>query len=199
MVKYEGSLKKLYTAAGEKLAGIEYESLVAGHELEESARAARGMKETAFTQVQELDRLREERRRLGTAFGAEGGPVRRIQNLEKHIAYIRSEIKLVYRRLGEEAADEFQGARFAAALAPEDQRILEITRRGKETIAEYDRKIEKLKTAIAIDEERAEIEKIRRAIADQEQKISMAESRIGEMKTQIGEAEARIEELSKLL
>jgi chromosome segregation ATPase len=199
MVKYEGSLKKLYAGAGEKLAGPEYESLVAGYGLEESARAARGMKETAFAQVQELDRLREERRRLGTAFGAEGGPVRRIQNLEKHIAYIRSELKLVYRRLGEDAADESQGARFAAALVPEDRQVLDIARRSKEIIAEYDRKIEKLKTAIAIDEERAEIEKIQRAIADQQQKISAAEGRIGELKTQIGEAEARIEELSRLL
>jgi hypothetical protein len=199
MVKHQGSLKKLYTAAGERLSDPENESLAAGHDLEGAVRALRDMRESARAQGQELDRLREERRRLGTVFGAEGGPVRRIQNLEKHIAYIHSELKLVYRRLGEQAVAESQGPRFAALLAPEDQRVLEMVGESKTTIAGYDREIEKLKTAIAVDEEKAEIEKMKRAIEDQRQKISAAEGRIGELQTRIADAESRVEELSKLL
>jgi chromosome segregation ATPase len=199
MVKHQGSLRKLYIAAGERLAGPENESLITGHDLEGAVRTFRDMRESSLAQGRELERLREERRRLGTVFGAEGGPVRRIQNLEKHIAYIRSELKLVYCRLGEQAADESQGPRFAAVLAPEDQRVLEIAREGKETIAGYDREIEKLKTAIAIDEEKAEIEKMKRAIEEQRQKIATAEGRIEELRARIDDAESRIGELSKLL
>ncbi|MDR0400767.1 MAG: hypothetical protein LBH51_07460 [Treponema sp.] len=198
-VKHQGSLAKLYTAAGERLVSPENEALVAGHAIEDAVRAVRDMKEQALAQGQELDQLREERRRLGGVLGAEGGPVRRVQNLEKHMAYVRSELKLVYRRLGEQATDESQGSRFAGVLMPEDQRILELAGQYKETIAGYEREIEKLRTAIAIDGEKAEIEKMKRTIEDQRRKIGAAEERIGGLEAQIRSAEARIEELSKLL
>jgi chromosome segregation ATPase len=198
-VKHQGSLKKLYTSAGERLAGPENESFIAGSAIEDAVRAVRDMKKQALAQGQELERLREERRRLGTVFGAEGGPVRRVQNLEKHIAHIRLELKLVYRRAGGEALSESRDSRFAGVLGPEDQRVVEMAGQNKAAIAGYDREIEKLKTAIAIDGEKAGIEKMKRSIEEQRQKIGAAEGRIGDLETQIREAEARIEELSKLV
>jgi uncharacterized coiled-coil DUF342 family protein len=197
--KYQGSLKKIYAAAGEKLSEPEYEALVSGHDLEDAVRALRDMKESAAARSRVLKELREERHRLGSVFGTEGGPVKRIQNLEKHIAFIRSELKQVYRRLGEQAADRGRAEQFQELLRPEDQRVIEVGGRNRETIAEYDREIEKLKTAIAIDEKKAEIEKMKRAVVEQRLRISHAEERIGEINAQIEEAEARIEELSKLL
>jgi hypothetical protein len=197
--KHQGSLKKIYAAAGEKLSDPEYEALASGHDLEEAIRALRDMKESAAARSRVLKELREERRRLGSVFGTEGGPLKRIQNLEKHIAFIRSELKQVYRRLGEQAADRGRAEQFRELLRPEDQRIIEVGGRNRETIAEYDREIEKLKTAIAIDEKKAEIEKMKRAVVEQRQRIAHAEERIGEIDVQIEEAEARIEELSKLL
>ncbi|MDR3247569.1 MAG: hypothetical protein LBT39_02180 [Treponema sp.] len=199
VAKYGGTLKKLYTAAGEKLVHPENESLVSGHDLEDAARTVRDMKANAEALNRELDRLKEERRRLGNTFGAEGGPVRRIQNLEKHIAHIRSELKMVYRRTGEMAADKGRGEQFGAVLRPEDQRILEMVELSKNSIAKYDRETEKLKTSIAIDEEKAEIEKMKRAIVEQRQRVSAAEERIGELDRLIIDANAHIEELSKRL
>jgi chromosome segregation ATPase len=203
VVKYQGSLRKIYALAGDRLSAAENEVLIIGHSLEDAVRSVLDMKEKAAAQTRELERLREERRRLGSAFGAEGGPVRRIQNLEKHIAQIRSELKLVYRRVGElvaaESRAENREERFGEILRSEDSQVLEMVERGKELAAGYSREIEKLKTAIAIDDEKAEIEKMERAIVDQKQRIAVAEGRIGELNRQIDEAKIHIEELSALL
>jgi chromosome segregation ATPase len=199
VAKHQGTLKKLYAAAGEKLVHPANDSLILGHELEDGIRAVRDMKDSREALNREIDGLKEERRRLGNTFGADGGPMRRIQNLERHIAQIRLDLKLVYRRVGECAVDETQGERFSAVLRPEDQRVLEMVGRSRASIAEYDREIEKLKTSIAIDEEKTEIEKMARAITEQRQRIVAAEERIGDLNSQINDAEAHIEELSKLL
>ncbi|MDR2136485.1 MAG: hypothetical protein LBO76_07705 [Treponema sp.] len=195
--RHQESLKRLYAAAGDKLAAPESESLVSGHELEDAVRALRDMKEAAAARSRELAGLREECRRLKGGFNPEGGPRRRIQHLEKRIALIRSELKTVYRRLGEQAVSG--GEPFDRIFQPEDQRVVETARQGLETIAGYDRDIEKLKTSIAIDEKKAEIERMKRAVAEQERRIADAEERIKDIKTQIEETEARVEELSKLL
>jgi chromosome segregation ATPase len=198
-VKYEGVLRKIYAAAGDKLSAGENDVLIIGHDLEDAVRSVQNMKENAVVLVRELEKLREERRRLGGVFGAEGGPARRIQNLEKHIAQIHSELKVVYRRVGELVIAESQGERFKGVLRPEDDEVLKIVERGKELVAEYEREIEKLKTAIAIDDEKAEIEKMEQAIVEQRRRITAAEDRIGELNRQIDEAKAHIEELSTLL
>jgi chromosome segregation ATPase len=199
VVKHQGALKRLYAAAGDRLIAAENEVLIIGHSLEDAARSVRDMKERAAGQGRELEKLREERRRLGSMFGAEGGPARRIQNLEKNIARLQAELKIIYRRVGEQAAAENREERFGGVLRPEDSRVLEVVERNKGLIAEYSGEIEKLKTAIAIDDEKAEIEKMERAIAEQRQRISAAEGRIEELNRQIGESKARIEELSALL
>ncbi|MDR2377085.1 MAG: hypothetical protein LBD96_11690 [Treponema sp.] len=197
--RHQGSLKKLYAAAGEKLAAPEHESLVSGHDLEDAVRILRDMKAEIVARNRDLAALREEQHRLKAGPGPEGGPFRRIQKLEKHIAFIRSELKAVYRRLGAEAVAGGQEGQFDRFFQPEDQRIIEMGRQSGEAIAGYDRSIEKLKTSIAIDEKKAEIERMKRAVVEQEQRIAGAEERIRNIKAQIEETEARIKELSKLL
>ena len=155
------------------------------------------MKADAAARNRELAGLREEQRRLTTGAGPEGGPARRIQNLERRIVLIRSKLRAVYGRLGAEVVNGAE--RFDRLLRPEDQRVVETGRRSGETIAGYERSIEKLKTSIAIDEKKAEIERMKRAIEEQERRITGAEERIRTIKAQIEENEARIEELSKLL
>jgi predicted RNase H-like nuclease (RuvC/YqgF family) len=199
VVKHEGNVRKIYAAAGDKLSAPENDVLTIGHNLEDPVRTIQTLKENAAALAGELEKTREERRRLGSVFGAEGGPARRIQNLERRIAQIHTELKAVYRRVGELVIAEGRGGRFSGILRPEDSRILDIVERGKELAAGYGREIEKLKTAIAIDDEKAEIEKMERAIVDQRQRIAAAESRIGELNRQIDEAKAHIEELSVLL
>ncbi|MDR0669387.1 MAG: hypothetical protein LBF95_04825 [Treponema sp.] len=195
--RYQGNLKKLYAAAGEKLAAPEHESLAAGHEMEDAIRILRDTQADAAARNRELAGLREEQRRLKAGAGPDGGPFKRIQALERHIALIRSNIRAVYGRLGAEAVSGAE--RFDRLLQPEDQRIVETGRRSGEAIAGYERSIEKLKTSIAIDEKKAEIEKMKRAVEEQERRIAGAEERITNLKAQIEETEARIEELSKLL
>ncbi|MDR0400494.1 MAG: hypothetical protein LBH51_06070 [Treponema sp.] len=198
-VKHEGSLKKLYALAGEKLAAAEDIAPPSSHALEEALRSVRGLKDDAAALSQELEGMREERRRMGSLFNAEGGPARRIQNLEKRIARIHGELKTVYRRVGELAATESRGDRFSQVLQPEDSRIMETVDRNRELIDEYSREIEKLKTAIMVDNQKAEIEKMERAIEEQKRRIAAAEGRIGELNQLIEEARGRVEELSALL
>ncbi|MDR2176777.1 MAG: hypothetical protein LBP20_01900 [Treponema sp.] len=195
--RHQSSLRKLYAAAGEKLAAPENDSLVSGHELEDAVHALRNMKEAAAARSRKLAELREECRRLKGGFETEGGPHRRIQRLEKRAALVRAELKTVCRRLGEQAAAG--GERFDRLLQPEDDRVIETVRRSGEVIAGYDRSIGKLKASIAVDEKKAEIERLKRAVAEQERRAADAEERIKNIKAQIEEAEARVEELSKLL
>jgi predicted RNase H-like nuclease (RuvC/YqgF family) len=69
----------------------------------------------------------------------------------------------------------------------------------REAIKEADVHIEKLKAAIAIDEEKAEIGKLKTGIEGQRRKIEAAEESIADMEKHIGESSARIEELQKIV
>jgi chromosome segregation ATPase len=214
--KKQESLEKLYKAMGEKLTQEDSESLVAGHEIADAVREAAALKEKAAGAGEELARLTGERRRIGDTFGAEGGPVKRIQGLEKHIAHIRGELKLVYCRFGEAAANQAlvlaeeqasgqevseteAGTRLASILTPDDKPVLDKLALLRSTVEDYAIQIEKLKTAIAIDDEKATIDKLKKGIEDYRRRIKSAESAITELEGRIAESENHIKELESRL
>jgi chromosome segregation ATPase len=195
----EANLEKAYESLGARLLRKENAGLVSGHDIAGFAEDARNLEKKAETLKEDLAQLRSERKKLNSAFAAEGGAVRRIQGLERHIAHIKDELKIVYRRFGEAAADPAKAADFAHLFNDDDKPVLEKSGLARKTIGEYDREIEKLKTAMAIDDEKAAIEKMRKSIQDHQDRIKAAGEAIADLEGRIAGAEKHIAELERLL
>jgi prefoldin subunit 5 len=195
--KSRSSLQKIFTAAGER-----YFQAASG-EADVSTGVKRLLEEIEILKEESaaLDAaiagLKEERRRINDTFSPDGGPVKKIQALERHIAHSREELRGVFLRYGRkiEAAAEAD----LPPLDESDDKLLENIRENRESIQEYDREIEKLKAAIAIDEEKAAIAKMEKSIKDHEGRIRAAEEAIASLTARIKDAGARIEELTKVL
>jgi hypothetical protein len=195
--KTRKDLDRLYGEAGEQFTrsgGPPFQGELAN--LAEEIEKARSLSQNL---AEELAGLREERGRLGGAFGAGGGPAKQIQGLEQHISHIRQDLKDVYRRFGGQAAEGENKKRFAPLFYEDDKQVLDKIKLIKKIIGDYDREIEKLKTSLTVDEEKAEIGKLKKAIGEQRARIAAAEEVIGELEGRIHGAEKHIEELEKLL
>jgi len=158
--------------------------------------------------AQDLASLKDEKRKISDGFSAEGGPIRYIQSLKNHIAQVQNELKVLYRRMGNEAmliddsVPETGMERMElvkSLLRPEDQENLSSAARTSQTIRDCDTVIEKLKASLAIDDEKAKIEKCRRMIREKQEKIALAEKNILELEGAIRDSEASIEKLRHLL
>jgi chromosome segregation ATPase len=192
------SLEKTYESLGARLLR-NGDELVPDHEIAGLAEEAKGLEKRIEALKEELAQFRSERRKLSSAFSAEGGAVKRIQGLERHIAYVKDELKAVYRRFGEAAAEPARAEDFAHVLNADDKPVLEKVELVRETIGEYCREIEKLKTAIAIDDEKAGIEKMQKSIRDHLERIRAAQESIADLEERIARAEKHITELERLL
>lgn len=143
----------------------------------------------------ELAALREERRKTGIGINAEGGPVVRIQGLEKQIARVKQELKNLYRQFGEEATKAGHKKNFASLLNEDDKQTLEKIALLRKTLKEYDREIEKNEVSLAVDEEKKKIEKLEQAIKEQRDRIAGAEKIIAEYTQKQEASRTRVEEL----
>ncbi|GHT58795.1 hypothetical protein FACS1894109_13580 [Spirochaetia bacterium] len=205
LAKNQQNLEKCYRALGEKLIRVDGEFPASDQEMVDAIRSAVDLKEKAAAAAAELVALRGERRKISDAFGTEGGPVKRIQGLEKHIAHVQGDLKQVYRQFGEavsfqaEVPETELGKRIASILTDDDKPVLEKIALLRATAASYVRQIEKLKAAIAIDDEKALIEKMKKNIEDHQDKIKTAESVIAELEDRIAGSEKHIKELESLL
>ncbi|GHV50129.1 hypothetical protein AGMMS49579_03210 [Spirochaetia bacterium] len=203
--KNQQSLEKLYQTLGEKLVRSDGESLASNREIADAIRDAAALREKVAAVAGELAELKGERRKISDTFGAEGGPVKRIQGLEKHIAHVRGDLKQVYRQFGEaasfqaEAPETELGKCFASILTDDDKPVLEKIALLRSTAASYAWQIEKLKAAIAIDDEKAVVEKLKKAIEDYRERIKTAESAITELEDRIADSEKHIKELESRL
>jgi len=167
---------------------------------------------------QDLDTLKEEKRAISGSFSAEGGPLKQIQSLKKHIARVHDELKALYRRIGAEAAsvgNESDGSSaearhdegslserrriFDAFLGTEDQETVDSAARVNAAIQRAEADIAKIRASIAIDDEKVKIEKFRKMIQDRKNKIAQAEKNIAEFEAAIQDSEASIEKLRDLL
>jgi chromosome segregation ATPase len=197
LARARSGLERLYREAGEQFTrpgGPPLQGEAA--KLAEEIQKARDLSRTL---AEGLAELREERRKLGGAFGAEGGPAKQIQGLERHIGHIRQELKTLYRRFGEQAAEGANKKHFASLFYEDDKQVLDKIRLIKKTIGDYDGEIQKLKASLEIDAEKAEIEKLKKAVGEERVRIALAEEHIGELEGLVTETEQHIEELKKLL
>jgi hypothetical protein len=152
--------------------------------------------------LQELTELKEERRTISGSFNAEGGPLKQIQSLKKHIANVRDELKSLYRRIGGEAAliESTERRKIIDSLITRDDKDdLDAAARTNQLIRDNEKAIEKLKASLAVDEEKEKIEKYRKMIEDKKDKITQAENNIMEFEEGIRVSEANIEKLKNLL
>jgi chromosome segregation ATPase len=199
LAKARHKLDRLYREAGEQFALPGAQGSLLQGELAGLAGEIEKARSLSQTLAGELAELGGERRKLGGAFGVEGGPARQIQGLERHIGSIRQELKAVYRRFGEQAADGDHKKRFAALFYADDKQVLDKITLIRKTIADYDQEIEKQKASLAVDAELAAIEKFKSAVEDQRDRIAAAEARIAELEGRMCEAKEHIKELEKLL
>ena len=157
---------------------------------------------------QDLAILKDEKRKISDSFSAEGGPVRHIQALKNNITHAQNELKILYQRIGTEAAlHETAGPDTAeerrqlimSYVRPEDQDNLDSAVRMSQTIRDCDTVIEKLRASLAIDDEKAKINKYHRMIQEKKDKIVQIERSILELEGAVQDSEANIEKLQRLL
>jgi len=150
--------------------------------------------------------LKSEKRAIADGFSAEGGPTKYVQSLKNNISNAQGELKVLYRKIGAEAAlgagaeatDE--RARIVASfLEPDDAEAMAGAARAAQSISDCEEVIGKLKAAIAIDEEKAKVDKYRRLIQEKRERIAQAEKGILELEESIRDSEASIEKLREIL
>jgi hypothetical protein len=197
--KSQNSLQRVYLGAGEKyVPGASRESISNVSVLDtlgeiENCRKAQGALSA------ELALFREERKRIGDNFSADGGPAKKIQALERSISQSREQLRELYLRYGCLAAESPDSAEFASLISGEETQLLERAGKLKDTVGETGERIEKLKASLAIDEERVRIEKMEKAIAFHRDRIAESENAIRDLSGQIEESNKKTEELAKLL
>ena len=194
--KNRSALRKLYRDVGKKYLLAEPDSVVNGA-INTSAERARELEEHLSSLSTELSARRGERRMLEDQFGVEGSPSRRIQGLEKHITLVKGKFPAIHFGMGVLAAEK--RVLVSSFLSAEDDPVLEEAGFLKTELAQNELKIEKLKTAIKIDNEKNEIEKMKKAINSHEDKIAAAKKAITEIKNQISDTEQTIQELQTFL
>jgi len=204
LVKNQSTLERVYLAAGEKFLSIDSADSVDSAPVPEGEAAgdvenARELKDRLSSLITDLSGLKGERRQIGDRFGAGGAPTRRIQGLEKRVAFVNEEFPAVYLRFGALAADSGGREALSAILVEEDNRILEKAEFLKAGIEERELAIQKIRAAISIDNEKAEIERKNKAIQNQQQRIAAASNAISGLEKQITESEKRIAELEEFL
>ena len=160
-----------------------------------------------------LAELREERREISGSFNAEGGALKQIQVLKSAIGQTQERLKLMYRRLGAEAACAVPAGLAGGGEAssqdrrqcidslatPDDRTSLESAARLNKSIKDDEAAIAKLQASLAIDRERAKIEKYQRQTEEKKARIAEAEKDIAVLAEHIQGCKRYIEELQKQL
>jgi chromosome segregation ATPase len=149
--------------------------------------------------ISDLNSLKDERRKLGGAFGTEASPARKINGFEKYIAHVTGKFPDVQRRFGLLSAESEWKESFTSLLKKDDKQVLKNAEQISSQIAEKELEIKKINAAISIDIEQSEIVKMGRAIQTQKQRISASEDAIADLERQIAETTNHIEELKDFI
>jgi len=207
LTKAEENQEQLYRSAGEafsrrgKEEGASGEN--AGNEDTAEVAALKTEIENADAQLkdisEDLKKLQEEKRLISADFDVQGNPLKQIQSLKNHIGHARTELGILYRRVGGQAASADAPEFIHTLIAPEDQEVLDNATRINRSIQDNETAITRLRTALAIDEEKAKIEKYRNSIEDKKKRIDDAQKAIADLEGSITDSEKHIEELQKLL
>jgi len=202
LLKNRSALQKIYRSAGKTFltdpSSDGFSQRAVDGETAGIAENAQVLGKQLSSLAVDLAMLKGERRNMGDIFGPEGSPARRIMGLQKHISHVKGEFPAVYLRFGLLAEGE-SGEALSPILKAEDDVILEKAESFKAIIAKDELEVEKIKAAISIDNEYAEIEKTKKNIQIQKQKITAAEEMIAGFEKLITQAEEHIEILKKFI
>ncbi|MDR2020105.1 MAG: hypothetical protein LBQ14_04990 [Treponema sp.] len=213
--KNQGNLQRIYLAVGEKFSSAGSREAIANPGVLSVWGEIDGIRQRVLEQNASLNVLRNERRKIGDSFGAEGGAAKRTHSLERHIAHSREQLRSLYLRYGGRIAEDAAAIGVigevvaggaigvlekgpASLLTDEDRLALDKIKQLRNTIGEYDKSIEKLKASLAIDEERDEIAKMEKTIEAHRQRIAVSNEAIGELERHIEESNRRIQELMEV-
>ena len=207
LTKAQDNLAEIYRNAGESFSKPDASREdPADGELAALLAEVRRIGEQSRALADELAALKEERRKISGGFNSGGGPLKQIQVLKSQIAQTQDALNVLYRGFGAEAAS-IAGAettegrrRFIASLArAEDAPDAEQAARLDNAIRSDETAIEKLRAALAIDDEQAAIKKFRGQIADKKARIAEAEKAIAALEASIRDSENHIEQLQKIV
>ncbi|MDR2477414.1 MAG: hypothetical protein LBD18_06495 [Treponema sp.] len=220
LTKAEDNLEQIRRNIGERYSrqatigeNIEIEASSPADEAAGLAATIQQLKARSRALAGKLAELREERRKISGSFNAEGGALKQIQVLKSTIGQTQERLKLMYRRLGAEAACAIPAGLAGGGEAssqdrkqcidslatPDDRTSLESAARLNKSIKDDEEAIAKLQASLAIDRERAKMEKFRRQIDEKKARIADAEKDIAALAEHIRACEGYIEELQKQL
>ena len=197
LAKSRSDLQKLYRSTGEEFSSKQIE--IPEGEAGEIAGKAFDLHKQLASLTETLSSLKGERRKIGGVFGSESSPSRRIQGLEKQITLKKKEIPIIYLKFGSLVIANDGKETFSSLLNEGDYEILQETGKIASQIDEAELGIKKIRAAIDIDSEKAEIGKIEKAILEQRRRINAAEDAISGYEKQIAESEQHIEELKAFI
>jgi hypothetical protein len=187
------SLRRIYESLGEGYmrseSGFEDETILT------PLRIIRDLQKGSSELMEELAALKAAYRKIGDAFGADGNPHKRIQDMEKHIARIKGELKILYLRVGTHAAADG----FAPLLPEEDAPLLAEIKKFRQIQTDIEAQIEKISVSIIIDGEKVNIRRFQKAIAYHRRRIAVSEQAITALEERIAKANQRIEDLTQQL
>jgi uncharacterized coiled-coil DUF342 family protein len=192
--KSKGSLQQIYTAVGEKFVVSQDRTGLHDQEIQKFLNKIDEVRRILVSLTGELDALKAERRKIDDFFIAEGNPVRKTHGLERHIAHVQEQLKLLYQNYGTKA----EMGTLSIPLTENDIQALEKIKNLRENNDEYDKSIEKLKASLAIDALREEIERMEKGIISHRQRIAASEESIADFEKRIGETNRHIQELMKI-
>jgi predicted nucleic acid-binding Zn-ribbon protein len=197
LLKNQGDLNKLYRTAGENFFLAERGIETGETDVRELAEKVKAQRQAVRDLAEETGRLKEERRGLGEGFSGEGNPNRRIFALTRQISGAKDNLAAACRRFGAYALEPAWNDYFAPILTEENRAAGGKVSLLRDSIRETDTRIEKIRTAIAIDSEKAGIEKMKRSIEGLRRRIADAEREIAGLEDGITYAEKRIDEMEK--
>ncbi|MDR0472789.1 MAG: hypothetical protein LBH43_03835 [Treponema sp.] len=199
LFKNQSELHRIYRSAGEQFieAGENFEE--GEDDLKEAAKEAVRLKKVQEELAADIALLKEEHKKVQNSFKGDGNPARRIQVLEKKISLARKETANACRCFGGFVLEEKYQVYFKPLLDEDDKKAAERAAAFRMSAEESSVKIEKLKAAIEIDNEKAGIEKLKKSIDSEGRRILAAQEAIAGMEKGIQAAEKRITELKKLI
>ncbi|MDR0452175.1 MAG: hypothetical protein LBH15_03955, partial [Treponema sp.] len=151
----KGNLQRIFSAAGEKFAQDAPGEAAYGASVMEALGELSRSRDAQSAVQSEIAVLKGERQRVTASFAPEGGVSRKIPALERRIAEAEEQLRALFLRHGALAAESPEQPEYAAVLESGDRQLLDQAAALKRSAGENDRRAEKLKASLAIDEEKA--------------------------------------------
>ena len=201
--KAQESQEQLYHNVGERYSTRD--SVSDSDEVASIRKDIDDLREVSRIALDELSKLKDEKRIILASFGIDGNPQKQIQSVKNHIEQIRRELRSLYRSFGEQAAgidEDITPERkyfIDTIVTAEDGETIGRAARLNQLILENENAISKLRAELAIDEEKTKIEKLKRSIEDKKNRIGDLENDIIGLEANVRECENHIQELQKQL